>query len=287
MSAAFAELPLALFTTLAAIGAGAFIALACAVFTAKLGDEQLAQVDKMAVIPAIVVIVGFIAAFFHLANAGAAFGVFAGVGRSPMSNEILGGVVFVVVMLVYVIMGLAGKVGAGARKGLLVALAVLAVVFSILMGTAYGIDTVPSWNSPWPTVQVLGYALLGGAALGALVLACAGALGDAVGGGFKVPLIALAAVGCVLAAAGLAMMASSMGGYANAIVTGSELLGEAMTCLIVAVVFLIAAFAAVFMAARGGQGVTWAAVAAVLACIGVLAGRFVFYALQISVGIYF
>ena len=287
MSAAFAEMPLALFTTLASIGAGAFIALACAFFTAKLSDEQLAKVDKMTLIPAIVVVVGFIAAFFHLANAGAAFGVFGGIGRSPMSNEILAGVLFVVVMLVYVIMGLAGKLGEGSRKGLSAVLAVLAIVFAVLMGMAYFIETVPSWNSPWPVVQELGYALLGGAALGALVLAAAGSLGDVVEGGFKMPLIALAAIGCVLAVAGLAMMASSMGGYENAIVAGAELLEDAMTCLIVAVVCLIVAFVAVFLAARGAQGITWPAVAAIAALVGVLAGRFVFYALQISVGIYF
>ncbi|MBQ9000788.1 MAG: dimethyl sulfoxide reductase anchor subunit [Eggerthellaceae bacterium] len=286
MEAAFAEMPLALFTTLASIGAGAFITLACAFFTAKLTDEQLARVDKMAVIPAIVVIVGFIAAFFHLANAGAAFGVFAGIGRSPMSNEICAGVVFAVVMVVYVILGLAGKVGAGARKGFGVALAVLAVIFAITMGAAYGISTIPSWNTPWPVVQVLGYALLGGVALGLLALALAGALGDAAKTSFKTAAIAVAAVGCVLAVAGLGMMASGMGALSNALVTGAELLSGAMTCLVVAIVGLVLAFVAVFMSVRG-EGVAWPAVAAIAACVGVLAGRLVFYALQISVGLFF
>ena len=286
MSAAFAEMPLALFTTLASIGAGAFITLACAIFTAKLSDEQLARIDKMAVIPAIVVIVGFIAAFFHLANAGAAFGVFGGIGRSPMSNEILGGVLFAVVMIVYVVMGLAGKVSAGARKGFAVVLAVLAVVFAALMGLAYGIGTVPSWSTPWPTVQVLGYALLGGAALGVCVLAVAGALGDALQGGFKGALLAIAAVGCVLAVAGLGMMASGMGALSNALVTGSALLADAMTCLIVAIACLVLAFVAVFLSTRSA-GLAWPALAVLLAFAGVLAGRLVFYALQISVGLYF
>ena len=287
MSAAFAETPLALFTALAAIGAGAFIALACAFFTTKLDDEQLAKVDKMTLIPAAVVVVGFIAAFFHLASPAAAFGVFGGIGRSPMSNEILAGVLFLIVMIVYVVMGLTGKLAEGSRKALSAVLAVLAVVFAAFMGLAYGIDTVPSWNSPWPIVQVLGYALLGGAALGSLVLACAGVLGDAVKGGFKTPVIVLAALGCVLAVAGLAMMASGMGAQSNAVVTGAKLLGDAMTALIVAIVCLIAAFAAVFMAVRSANGVMWPALAAALALVGVLAGRFVFYALQISVGLYF
>ena len=287
MTAAFNELPLALFTTLAAMGAGTFIALACAFFTSKLSDEQLARVDKMTAIPAVVVIVGFIAAFFHLASPAAAFGVFGGIGRSPMSNEILAGVVFAVIMIVYVIMGLAGKLTEGSRKGLSAVLAVLAVVFAAFMGLAYGIGTIPTWNSPWPTVQVLGYALLGGAALGALVLALAGALDDALKGSFKTALVVVAAIGCLLAVAGLAMMASSVGGYSNAIVAGTALLGEAMTCLIVSVVCLVLAFVALFMATRGKSSTMWAVLAVVLALVGVLAGRFVFYALQISVGLYF
>ena len=74
MAAAFHELPLALFTTLASIGAGAFITLTVAFFTTKFDDEVLARIDKLALVPAIFVIVGFIAAFFHLANPMAAFG---------------------------------------------------------------------------------------------------------------------------------------------------------------------------------------------------------------------
>ena len=45
-----AELPLALFTTLAPIGAGAFIALAVAFFTTKFSDEQLKKIDRMTTI---------------------------------------------------------------------------------------------------------------------------------------------------------------------------------------------------------------------------------------------
>ena len=45
MEAAFAELPLALFTTLAPIGAGAFVALAIAFLTTPFSDEQLKRID--------------------------------------------------------------------------------------------------------------------------------------------------------------------------------------------------------------------------------------------------
>ena len=63
-----AELPLALFTTLAPVGAGAFIALAVAFFTTKFSDEQLKKIDRMTTIPVVVLVAGFICAFFHLAS---------------------------------------------------------------------------------------------------------------------------------------------------------------------------------------------------------------------------
>ena len=63
-----AELPLALFTTLAPIGAGAFIALAVAFFTTKFSDEQLKKIDRMTTIPVVVLVAGFICSFFHLAS---------------------------------------------------------------------------------------------------------------------------------------------------------------------------------------------------------------------------
>ena len=139
MATAFHELPLALFATLASIGAGAFISLAAAFFTAKFSDGQLARIDKLTLVPAIVVVVGFIAAFFHLANPMAAFGVFGGLGRSPMSNELAVAMLFAVAMATYVIMGLAGKLG-GARKGLICATAVLAVCRVHGAGIRHGHD---------------------------------------------------------------------------------------------------------------------------------------------------
>lgn len=286
MTAAFNELPLALFTTFASIGAGAFIALAVAFFTTSFSGEQLKKIDKLTLVPAIVVIVGFIAAFFHLANPAAAFGVFAGIGRSPLSNELCVACLFAVVMIVYVIMALTGKLG-GARKGLAAVLAVLAVVFAAFMGMAYSIPTVPTWSTPWPIIQMLGYALLGGVALGVCVIAFAGALPEAAKSSFKGAGIAIAVIGLVLAVAGLGMMAAGASDVNNAVASGANLVSGAMVSLVVAIACLVAACAAVFMALRGASGTALAAVAAVLACVGVLAGRLVFYALQISVGIYF
>ena len=281
-----AELPLALFTTLAPIGAGAFIALAVAFFTTKFTDEQLKKIDRMTTIPVIVLIVGFICAFFHLASPMHAFGVFAGLGASPLSNELLACVVFAVLAIVYWIVALAGKLGEGARKGFSAVVAVMAVVFACFTGAAYMMETIVSWNTPMVPVAVLGFSLLGGVSLGVLVLALSGALEDAAKGGFKMAALVVLVIGLVLGVAGLLVQVMSVSGMGNALVDGADLVAAASTPMWIGVVRMVVAAAAAFMALRNSKSTALAAAAPVLAIVGVFAARLAFYAVQLSVGLY-
>lgn len=281
-----AELPLALFTTLAPIGAGAFIALAVAFFTTKFTDEQLKKIDRMTTIPVVVLVAGFICAFFHLASPMHAFGVFAGLGASPLSNELLAGVVFAVLAIVYWIVALAGKLGEGARKGFAAVVAVMAVVFACFTGAAYMMETIASWNTPMVPVAVLGFSLLGGVSLGVLVLALSGALEDAAKGGFKMAALAVLIVGLVLGVAGLLVQVMSVSGMGNALVDGADLVAAASAPMWIGVVCMVVAAAAAFMALRNSKSTALAVAAPVLAIVGVFAARLAFYAVQLSVGLY-
>ena len=281
-----AELPLALFTTLAPIGAGAFIALAVAFFTTKFSDEQLKKIDRMTTIPVVVLVAGFICAFFHLASPMHAFGVFAGLGASPLSNELLAGVVFAVLAIVYWIVALAGKLGEGARKGFSAVVAVMAVVFACFTGAAYMMETIASWNTPMVPVAVLGFSLLGGVSLGVLVLALSGALEDAAKGGFKMAALVLLVIGLVLGVAGLLVQVMSVSGMGNALVDGADLVAAASAPMWIGVVCMVVAAAAAFMALRNSRSTALAAAAPVLAIVGVFAARLAFYAVQLSVGLY-
>ena len=281
-----AELPLALFTTLAPVGAGAFIALAVAFFTTKFSDEQLKKIDRMTTIPVVVLVAGFICAFFHLASPMHAFGVFAGVGASPLSNELLAGVVFAVLAIVYWIVALAGKLGEGARKGFAAVVAVMAIVFACFTGAAYMMETIASWNTPMVPVAVLGFTLLGGICLGVLVLALSGALEDAAKGGFKMAALAVLIVGLVLGVAGLLVQVMSVSGMGNALVDGADLVAAASAPMWIGVVCMVVAAAAAFMALRNTKSTALAAAAPVLAVVGVFAARLAFYAVQLSVGLY-
>lgn len=281
-----AEMPLALFTTLAPIGAGAFIALAVAFFTTKFTDEQLKKIDRMTTIPVVVPVAGFICAFFHLASPMHAFGVFAGLGASPLSNELFAGVVFAVLAIVYWIVALAGKLGEGARKGFAAVVAVMAIVFACFTGAAYMMETIASWNTPMVPVAVLGFSLLGGVSLGVLVLALSGALEDAAKGGFKMAALAVLIVGLVLGVAGLLVQVMSVSGMGNALVDGADLVAAASAPMWIGVVCMVVAAAAAFMALRNTKSTALAAAAPVLAVVGVFAARLAFYTVQLSVGLY-
>ena len=281
-----AELPLALFTTLAPIGAGAFIALAVAFFTTKFSDEQLKKIDRMTTIPVVVLVAGFICAFFHLASPMHAFGVFAGLGASPLSNELLAGVVFAVLAIVYWIVALAGKLSEGARKGFAAVVAVMAVVFACFTGAAYMMETIASWNTPMVPAAVLGFSLLGGVSLGVLVLALSGALEDAAKGGFKMAAPVVLVVGLVLGIAGLLVQVMSVSGMGNALVDGADLVAAASAPMWIGVVCMVVAAAAAFMALRNSKSTALAVAAPVLAIVGVFAARLAFYAVQLSVGLY-
>ena len=284
MQAAFAELPLALFTTLASIGAGAFIALAIAFATAKFTDDQLKKIDKMTAIPVVIAIVGFICAAFHVANPLHALGVFAGIGASPLSNELVVGIVFMVVAIIYLIVALAGKLG-GARKAFAIVVAILAVIFAVFMGLAYMIATVTSWNNFLVPVQMLGYALLGGAAVTALVLALSQATGEEQAAGYKSSLLGVTIVGAVLAIAGLLIHIFMIAGGGNAVTTGTGLLAGAAPLLVIGIVFIVIAAIELVRGLKKGMTTGIAARATIEAVIGVLAARLAFYALFLSIGV--
>lgn len=288
METAFAEIPLALFSTLAPVGAGAFLVLAMALSTAKPDADALRRIDRFTAIPVALVVVGFIAAFFHLASPLNAFGVFAGVGRSPLSNELVVGCIFAVVMLAYWIWALTGKMPEGARKGLVWATAALGLVFALFTGMAYMIDTIPSWNTFAGPVQMLGFALLGGAAVGVLVLTLAGCAEQLKAGALKTAVLAVLVAGLVLGIGGFAVQAMAASGMSNALVSGADLVASATMAIVCGIICLVGTgvcdtFAVRGMGAGALVGVSVGAVA--LALVGILLMRLAFYAMQVSVGI--
>lgn len=284
MEAAFAELPLALFTTLAPAGAGAFVVLACAFLAASFTDEQLKKIDRMSLIPFAAVLVGFACSFAHLASPFNAANVFSGFGSSPLTNEIVVGGVFVVVALVYLIVALTGKLKGAARKGFAAVVGVLAIVFACFTGMAYMINTIVSWDSPLLPLSILGFCLAGGAAFAALVFGLSGTM-DALGRQGRNIVLIVGGLGILLGAIAAGVQIGGVSDLSNAIVSGADLVTAAMPVLVVGIVALLATAAPLFVAVLGNGSVPMAGLAVVLALAGILCLRLAFYAIQLSIGL--
>lgn len=263
------HIPLALFTTLGALGAGAYIGLAIALLTGSYSDEKLKSADKRTVIPFVVACVGFVAVLFHVTQPLKAYGVFAGVGSSPLSNEVIAGVVFMVFAAIYTLLALVGKLG-GARKGLVGVTAVLAVVFGIMMGMAYMVDTIPTWNNPGTILQMLGYTLAGSGL--ALVV-----LGDAAGEKEAKAIKAIALVGVVLAVIGVLAQVVICSGASAATESGAAMVAAILPLLIVAAVLAIA-YVAVLCKSN-------ALAACVVLLVAVFCARLAFYGMELGLGL--
>ena len=285
MEAAFAELPLALFSTLAPLGAGAFVVLALALIMGKFTPEQLKKIDQMTLIPLAVVILGFICAFFHLASPLNSMGVFAGTGSSPLSNELVAGVVFAVVTIVYCILALSGKLDKGVRKPFAAVVAVLAIVFCAFVGMAYLMPTIPSWNTPLLPFEIICFALVGGGALAALSLGLAKTFSIACESNFKIAIMALALIGGIVGAALVVVHTNSVNDLWNPLISGTSLVEPMMPWAIAAAVLLVAAGIAMVPAVVTKNHLVWTVVALVISAAGIFIARLVFYALQISIGL--
>ncbi len=285
MDMAMTELPLTIFTTVAPIGAGAFITLAIALFTAKFSDEQLARIDKFTWLPVAVTLIGFVGAFFHLANPLNALNVFAGIGSSPLSNEVAIGVVFVLVALIYAVLASLGKLCCKGRKIFCAVVAVVAVVFAVFTGLAYAIDTIPAWAPPAASISIVGFALLGGGLLAGLQLALSGSLEEALGGGFKIAALAIIIAGVVLGITGMFMQTGAASAVVTAVADGSAMAAAVSGYQYVAAALLVCAAVLGAVALLKKPSATMMGIALIVAVSGTFIARLVFYALQVGVGL--
>lgn len=287
----FSELPLALFTTCASIGAGAFIVHACDMLTQKdsadssqgacEGAESQRLISYMA-LPLVVTVAGFIAAFFHLAQVSHAMYVFANVGSSPLSNEILVGCIATLVAFIYWILVIRRVITGQTRKWCVAVVAVCEVLFVLFMGFAYMMPTIPTWNTIASPLQMLGLSLVGGQALYAVALGIARTSVTRVAG---TVLLVSSLIGTLCAIGGLGIQMMITNGLANPLVDGSLLASETMPICIGASVLLVVALGLGVARSRSSYHTSIVAGQMCVSFAGVLCARFVFYALALSAGI--
>lgn len=173
-STAFSEITLVLFTTLAPSGAVAYVLMSLPVLFGHVTDEVRQRLNHFSCIPLGITMVGLIASATHLGNPANALYVFTGVGRSPLSTEVLCAVVFLMLAGVYWLYSFAEQPRMGLQRVLLVAIDVAAFVFVVGVALAYHVDTIITWNLPLVPVSLAANAFLGGPVLALASWAAAG-----------------------------------------------------------------------------------------------------------------
>lgn len=285
MDAVIKELPLALFTTLASVGIGAFVAMFCAIYINKsMGAGSIKRLDKLTVVPIVFCVVALICAFFHLGDPMHAFNIVNTIGASPMTNEIVAFCVFLVLALVYWLVALAGKLEKHGPRVVFSGVVVLfGLISCIMMGLAYALPAIPIWNSPWGTVQVLGAMLLGGALLGGAILNMSvrdtPLEGEADG---RIRLLAM--LGGLVLVIGTAVLFGMGASAKSAMIDVAANTGTLIIPLVLVIAFSVVAVATAFLG-KGAKRTAWLACGTIIALVAIFLARGIFYGVQIGIGL--
>lgn len=283
--AALHELPLLLFSVLVPVGLMSLGLIGCVRgFAGTSEEEPNKKLNLLSVIPLAIVVIGLIAAIFHVGSPAHIFLMASGVGVSPLSNEIIVAGLSTAVAAIYWIIVMVKRPADGFHKVFGIVVTVLALATAVFTGLAYMMPTVLTWNTPFSWAGQLFLGLLGGSALAAGVLALAGYHVDR-----KISL-SLALIGAVSAIgvvavvfmqggmAGEAMssagasLASSMGDY-------SMFAGAAAVLVVVGVgIWLFSAF-------KGVGRTSLPLVAFIAVLVGLLLVRVDFYGIFLTAGI--
>ena len=206
---------LALFTGLAASAAMAYVALALALaFCKGMPQSRRVLLLKLMGIPLALCWAGLFAAASHLGTPANALYAFTGVGRSPLSNEVVAVVVFLFFAGITWLYSFKREPSRSVIAAGLCCSSLAAFALVWFMGAAYDVDTVPTWQSPLVPANLALGALCAGLSLAALLLHLAQAAGSRVQAGMLAGSAAALAAGCVTNAA----YAQFVSGIGNAVV---------------------------------------------------------------------
>lgn len=284
MEMALHEIPLALFSTLAPIGAGAYVAMFIVFLRDHFNDVQMKKLDKLFLVPVVFAVLALVCAFTHLANPANAFNVANTLGSTPLANEILWFGVFGICSLIYWILALAGALKSrGARLACTAIVAVAGLVSAIFIGMAYFIETIPVWDSPSSVLQILGIWLLGGMALGMFLCSLVGPGETSVKNDELICKILLLAGALLLIGATVAIYLAGTSAT-SAVINVEENGASLMGVYVASIVCSLAAGVCGFLG-KGKTRVVLICGSLVLAMVGSFLARLVFYGMQIGIGL--
>ena len=172
METALTEITLVLFTTIAPAGLVGYGVMALYSLVAS-ERAQAEAASRYLVVPLVLVITGLIASATHLGTPANALYVLAGVGRSPLANEVIAVVAFLVAGGAWWMVSFRDDITLGVRRAAVAVVLLAALVALYFISVAYSVPWIPTWALPTVPLTLFLNALVSGVVVGLLGLAVA------------------------------------------------------------------------------------------------------------------
>lgn len=172
METALNEITLVLFTTIAPAGVVGYLVMAAAIIAAR-DEARATALGRWLVVPLVLAITGLIASATHLGTPANALYVLTGVGRSPLSNEVVAAVAFLALGGVYWIVSFRDDLTRAFRVAWLLPTCAAGLVFVGFISVAYSVPSIPTWSLPTAPVTLWLNALASGPLVGLFGMALA------------------------------------------------------------------------------------------------------------------
>lgn len=173
METALTEITLVLFTTIAPAGLVGYGVMA--LYSLMASERiQAEAASHYLVVPLVLVITGLIASATHLGTPANALYVLTGVGRSPLANEVIAVVAFLVVGGAWWMVSFRDDITPALRRAAVVLTLAAIIVALFFIAVAYSVPWIPTWALPTVPLTLFLNALVSGVVVGLFGLAAAG-----------------------------------------------------------------------------------------------------------------
>lgn len=282
LSEGMAQASLAVFTTTASGGVVACIILAVYVLAHPTDDERCLYLRRFLIIPLAAVILGLIASTNHLGRPSNTLYVLTGVGRSPLSNEVVAVAAFTGFTWIAWLLSFARQRFRKAVKALLVVSVLTGVLSLSRMAGAYSIDTIITWAIPYTQVNLI----LAGLASGPLLALVALRAAEAGSRRLAMALVAVGALMAVLLAVSESLQYLAFQDLQGGLYQAADLVRFYPACIVASITAMGAgiAVAAVPLIRSRPLGVPQCVAACLLSFAGVFIVRFAFYCMRLTAG---
>lgn len=281
----FSATSLAVFTALAPAGAVAFACIAVLLLANRDMDQaERERLEHWLFVPLSVAWAGFIASATHLGTPANALHAINGLGRSPLTNEVVAAVAFLFCSGMSWMYSFRQQPKHTVENALLAASVATAALMLFHTSFAYSIATVPTWDTWLTPANLCATALLSGPALAALVLQ----LAHSTAGRWPYALMAVSAVALVVGTGLMALHMNFLGAVSNNVTVASALVPNYGPLIAFHAILAICGLGFQLYGLRLSvfrtRGAVFSAIGCTVVVIAALLARFPFYDAYLSVG---